>query len=506
MNFKLLIITTVVLIHTSVISGQDYRGEEGKRVVAASEFWLGNLPQDSSADAEAYQYSRSVAKTPRLTSNDFWNQESKLPAESADNTDEKKKEAASKSDEKKADEKKDDKKKDEKKKKEWYEKISLRGYVQFRYNYPTFTQAGSAARQHAGDGSVSSRQEFFIRRARLIFFGDIGEHLYLYVQPDLASTPNASVDQIQFAQIRDCYADVYMDKGKVHRLRVGQSKIPYGWENLQSSQNRLSLDRNDAFNSAARNERDTGVFYYWTPKWAQDFFKDVNDQGLKGSGNYGIFGLGAYNGQGGSLREQNDSLHLISRLTIPFCTMWDNRWEVGMQGYSGDYVVLGERISPLGVGAAAVPLGTRDTGGAQGHLDQRVGWSVIRYPQPFGLQAEYTIGKTPQLNAAQTEIEMGSLHGGYWMAYYRYKSPCHGEFWPFVRYQYYRGGYRSAANSPFSEIDEWNFGTEWQIQKEFELVTEYVITDRTNLQASSSGESYRQYQGHLLRFQFQWNF
>ena len=58
---------------------------------------------------------------------------------------------------------------------------------------------------------------------------------------------------------------------------------------MQSSSNRLSLDRNDAFNSAARNERDLGVFYYWTPKSAQDFFKYTVDEGLKGSGNYGLF-------------------------------------------------------------------------------------------------------------------------------------------------------------------------------------------------------------------------
>jgi phosphate-selective porin len=35
---------------------------------------------------------------------------------------------------------------------------------------------------------------------------------------------------------------------KKFRLRVGQSKVPFGFENLQSSQNRLTLDRNDALN------------------------------------------------------------------------------------------------------------------------------------------------------------------------------------------------------------------------------------------------------------------
>jgi hypothetical protein len=52
------------------------------------------------------------------------------------------------------------------------------------------------------------------------------------------------------------------DAKKEFRVRVGQSKVPYGFENL-SSQNRLTLDRNDALNSAVANERDLGAFFYW---------------------------------------------------------------------------------------------------------------------------------------------------------------------------------------------------------------------------------------------------
>jgi hypothetical protein len=43
---------------------------------------------------------------------------------------------------------------------------------------------------------------------------------------------------------------------KEFRVRVGQSKVLFGFENMQSSQNRLTLDRNDALNSAVANERD----------------------------------------------------------------------------------------------------------------------------------------------------------------------------------------------------------------------------------------------------------
>ncbi len=406
---------------------------------------------------------------------------------------------------KKEEPKKEEPKKEEKKK-EWFEKISLRGYAQFRYNYPTHLEEGSAPRDHAGDSSISEDSEFLVRRARLIFYGDITEHLYIYFQPDFASTPDGSTNNIHFAQIRDWYGDIHVDTDKVHRFRVGQSKIPYGWENMQSSSNRLTLDRADSFNSAARNERDLGVFYYWTPKWAQDTFEFISDEGLKGSGNYGVFGFGAYNGQGGSLRELNDELHLISRLTLPITFANGQIFEAGIQGYTGRYVVNGAAISPNGIGPAVIPLGTRDRDfGREGLTDKRLGWSFILYPQPLGLQAEYTVGEGPELNAAQTRVESGALHGGYAQIFYRYKTDCIGELWPFVKWQEYDGGYKSAVNAPSVNIQEWNLGFEWQMRKEMELTTEYLITDRTNLRALSTGRSYRQFEGDILRFQFQVN-
>jgi hypothetical protein len=391
---------------------------------------------------------------------------------------------------------------------QWYDKIQLRGYAQFRYNHVTHFDPGSAPAQHASDSSIEENNEFLIRRARLIFYGDITDHLYVYVQPDFAANTDGSTDNIHFAQLRDWYGDVYLDEEKVHRFRVGQSKIPYGWENLQSSQNRLPLDRGDSFNSAARNERDLGVFYYWTPEGAQDLFKYIQDENLKGSGNYGVFGFGAYNGQGGSLRELNDELHLISRLAIPY--QFDNGQiiESGIQGYTGRYVVGSAAIAPLGVGPAAVPTGTRNqpAGADEGILDQRLGVNFVHYPQPLGVYAEWTVGRGPELNAEQTAVERASLQGGQVQLYYRYVSQCNGEFWPFMRWQHYRGGYKSAANAPAAEIDEWSLGLEWQIRKEMEFVTEYLITDRTNTRAFSTGESYNQFVGDVLRFQFQLNF
>ncbi len=233
------------------------------------------------------------------------------------------------------------------KKKGWFEKYTINGYTQLRIN-ETIDNRGPAPPQHNGDSSIGDNQSFLLRRARMVLSGDVNDHLSVYLQPDFAASVPGSADSNHFVQLRDWYADIYLDTDRVHRIRAGQSKVPYGWENMQSSRNRLPLDRNDALNSATRNERDLGVFYYWTPEPAQDFFEKVMDEGLKGSGNYGVFGLGFYNGQGGSFREQNDNLHFISRLTIPYTFENGQMMEVGIQGYTGQYVVLTSAISPRG--------------------------------------------------------------------------------------------------------------------------------------------------------------
>lgn len=394
---------------------------------------------------------------------------------------------------------------DAKKPKKWFDNVSIRGYAQFRYNYVTTVDDISAAPQHVGDSSIGINQEFLIRRARVIFTCQPNEHVRLYLQPDFASTPDAQVNNIYFAQIRDWYADLNVDKKAVHRFRVGQSKVPYGWENLQSSQNRLYLDRNDAFNSAVRNERDLGVFYYWTPVWATDLFKRLVDDGLKGSGNYGLFGAGVYNGQGGSLRELNDELHTVVRFTYPWCLSNGQIMEAGIQGYTGRYVVTGSAIQrPDGVDAT--PAGTGNAAGAQGHTDKRIGATYVIYPQPWGFQTEWTVGKGPALNEAYTAIEDRSLYGGYVMGCYKWDTACHGTIFPFVRYQEFTGGYKNQNNAPYSHIREWNIGTEWQFNKWAELVTEYCITDRTNTTASTAFTPYSQFDGQVLRFQVQAGF
>jgi hypothetical protein len=401
--------------------------------------------------------------------------------------------------------KKEDKKPEPKKEKKWFEKYTINGYVQFRINENLSTEEGSASPQHVGDGSVGQNKNFFIRRARAVLSGDVTDHISIYFQPDFASSVPGSTDSDSYVQLRDLYTDLHFDTTKVYRIRLGQSKVPYGWENMQSSRNRLPLDRNDALNSAVRNERDLGAFFYWTPEYAQEFFEYVVDEGLKGSGNFGVFGLGVYNGQGGSLQEQNDNLHVVSRLTLPMTFNDGQMMELAVQGYTGKYDVLASNISPLGIGPAVRPLGTLEAGNVEGIRDERIAGTIVYYPQPFGFQSEWTVGRGPGLNDAQTEVIERALYGGYAMIMSRHVTDCYGEFLPFARYNYYKGGYKTQRNAPYSHITEWEMGVEWQISKYLEFVGMYTMTDRTNTSARSNANqlSYAQYVGDLLRFQVQ---
>ncbi len=161
----------------------------------------------------------------------------------------------------------------------WYERLSLRGYTQFRGS--EVTSESGAVLEVPADRSVNPNESFALRRGRVVLSGDVAEHLSLYAQTDF----NGSTGTGDFAlQMRDLYGDVWLDKNKTFRVRLGQSKVPYGWVNLQSSQNRAPLERPDAINSAAEGERDLGATVMWASTTARQRFRDLVAQGLKGIG------------------------------------------------------------------------------------------------------------------------------------------------------------------------------------------------------------------------------
>ncbi|WP_457796199.1 porin [Methylocystis sp. S23] len=448
--------------------------------------------------------------------------------------------------------------------KHWYEKISLRGYTQMRYNdIINGNMWNDVYSPH--DRSVGARRNFLLRRTRLIFSGDVSSHLYLYVQMDLASAPSGTFSpsytagtnptfafynpQIgiygnsagYFAQMRDAYADISIDDKKEFRFRVGQSKIPYGFENMQSSQNRLALDRADAINSCCKDERDLGIFFYYTPEHVRHLLRDLVRNNLKGTGDYGMFALGIYNGQGANRIELNNGVHIVSRFTYPYVFENGQIVEASIQGYTGRYVPTTSSITPslgmatgwagfrpVGYPGAGVPfinapgyfdivrnltLGTYPAlnaysyscaNGCQGVKDDRVAITGVIYPQPFGLKAEWNWGRGPALDPTQTYIRSAGLNGGYVEATYKYDDTLYGlgTFFPFVKWQYFNGGWKVETNAPYARVHELDVGVEWQPLPEVEVTAVYTKMNRTNTGAAP----YRQFSADLLRMQLQWNY
>jgi uncharacterized protein YbdZ (MbtH family) len=413
----------------------------------------------------------------------------------------------------------------------WFNKINIRGYTQFRYNQPFSGDSGHGDPElrSVGDGSIKDNSNFSLRRVRLVFSGDINDYLYIYIQPDFAS--NVSDSQQHFAQLRDAYADISFDKKHEYRIRPGQSKVPYGWENLQSSQNRIALDRDDALNSAVPSERDLGIFAYWTPEHVQKRWKDLSKKGLKTSGDYGIVGAGIYNGQGLNRAEANDDLYGVGHTTYPI--------ELNFLGYpfTGQVLeigadVMGGYFNPTvsnltlfqkdsrgrNIQVSATDLNNSLAANGGKMKEERVAVHAILFPQPFGLQAEWNWGKGPTLNVEglqyttgtganrttfiRGEIKRENIGGGYVQAMYKIDNVFRpdGVMFPYVKWQTFRGAWKGAANNPNTMVDEVEAGVEYQIMKALEITLAYSHMDRTNV--SNLGQA----SGDLGRVQLQWNY
>lgn len=381
--------------------------------------------------------------------------------------------------------------------KAWYEKLRLRGYTQLRVNQivtgDADAPAGVSRLRSIHDSGVNGDSNFTFRRMRLILQGDISDHVSLYFQPDFAAAvSNQSVGERRegTVSLRDMYADVFPFDDKAFRVRLGQSKVPYGWENMQSSSNRLALDRTDGINTAAAGERDLGIVAYYTPPRVQAIWDRLTADGQKLFGNYGAFGVGAFNGQGLNRTETDDNLMLVGLATWPF--------ELGGVGLHGQVLEIGgsvmrNRIRPEVRTGGVSPVAFKDN---------RVNIHAILYPQPFGLQAEWNWGTGPEFIPATGQIEERPLNGGYVQAMAKIDRSPIGPFYPFARWQYYRGGFKAAVNAPRLETEELELGLEFQLDPALEITTTYGFAKRKEADERRLGQA----EGQILRIQAQWNY
>ena len=267
----------------------------------------------------------------------------------------------------------------------WYDRLSISGYAQFRYN--RLLETNDRLKCPTCDRSIGDNGGFFLRRARISISAQVSDRVSVSIQPDFTTEVGGRENTLV---LRHYYADIYLDSAKTFRARVGQSEVPTGFEAVQSSARRAPFDRADAMESSAPGEQDLGVFFFWTPADARRRIREVASPELKGTGDYGVVAVGVYNGQGGNRAEMNDAPHVIARVAYPF-RVGSRYLEANGYAYGGTYTIAPSQR------AAGV-------GGADDFTDQRVGASLVLFPQPFGAQAEWTTGRGPEYDAPSNAI------------------------------------------------------------------------------------------------------
>ena len=366
----------------------------------------------------------------------------------------------------------------------WYDRLSFRGYAQFRYN--RLLETNELLKCPTCDRSIGQNGGFFLRRARLAITAQVNDRISVSIQPDFASELGGRENALV---LRHYYADIYLDDAHSLRARVGQSEVPTGFEAIQSSSRRAPLDRADAMESAAPGEQDLGIFMYWTPRAAKQRFRDLATVRLKGTGDYGVVSLGVYNGQGGNRAEMNDTPHVVARLAYPF--------RIGHQYVEANAYAFG--------GTYTIPSPQRGSGvgGEDDFDDQRVGGSFIVYPQPLGLQAEWSTGRGPRYDAATNSITEQPIRGGYALVSYEWRGAGARGVVAYTRAQYFHGAFKTDPDARSSDVHEYEPGLEWNIDDGFELTAAYAISDR-NYRDSATPNNHQQ--GRFLRLQAQFSF
>ncbi len=376
--------------------------------------------------------------------------------------------------------------------KKWYDKMRFSGYAQFRYN--RLLESNPNLRCDQCDRSWGENNSFSFRRARLIYQGQVHPRVFAYIQFDYASSIRIRSDKSEnnhYLQVRDAYFDLGLDDKNEFRIRFGQSKVPYGFENMQSSSNRLPLDRSDALNSAVPNERDFGAFFMWAPEEIRKLQRDtLATNGNKGMGDYGVFTIGVYNGQTANKPELNNQVHAVAKLSYPF-RIANQIIEPGVMAYSGRFVISPDNISS-GVGI------TNDNE----FDDERLAFGMMIQPKPLGILAEYTIGKGPEYNSTLDSIMNQNLKGEFVTISYR-KEIKGQVFQPYLRIQNYDGGKKMERDARSYEVNEWEAGIEWIPVRNFELTAAFLQSKRQY--SDKSTPNYNE-SGHLLRIQCQFNY
>ncbi len=377
----------------------------------------------------------------------------------------------------------------------WYERIRVNGYMQMRYAFGPSTNKFDIP---LGDRrATTSPNQFYFRRIRMVFQGQVSDRMSFYFQPALEGDGQNLFNN----EIIDAFADYHLTKDKVFRLRFGLHRVPNAFDTYRSSSQRQELDRHESVQTGAPGERDLGLALYWTPKEDQHRYAQLA-QYHNGPGDYGSIGIMVYNGQTRNRPEQNADKHVGVKVSHPFELPNGRLLEAGMFAFRGQFVVTGTGPITSPTAASRCPNQLRGSDGCQ-MRDERLTWYVFTPPQPWGILAEYTLGRGPKRNA-QGILEETHLNGGYVQLYYTWRYSDIAMLTPYIRYGEYHGGIKTIRGAD-GESRTWNFGLVWEPDTHWRFVTELMLKEGLNT-TLVAGKPQADFNGSLIRFQAQWFF
>jgi hypothetical protein len=86
----------------------------------------------------------------------------------------------------------------------WYDRLTFRGYAQFRYN--RLLETHEQLKCSTCDRSIGENGGFFLRRARFAITGEVNHHITVSIQPDLSSEVGGKENTLV---LRQYFADIY---------------------------------------------------------------------------------------------------------------------------------------------------------------------------------------------------------------------------------------------------------------------------------------------------------
>jgi hypothetical protein len=382
----------------------------------------------------------------------------------------------------------------------WYEHLTINGYVQTRYAMSSDPMMDIPL----GDKQATkSPQSLYIRRIRLPISGDVSDRLSFYLQPafegDGYNTGN-SVDVV------DAYGDFHLTTDKRNRIRFGIQRVANSFDTYRSSSQRQELDRHESVQSGAVGERDLGVSYMWTSEIAQQRY-EILKRYYNGPGDYGNFGIILYNGQGRNKPELNANKHLGIRVGHPFELPTGRFIETGIHAYTGKFVV--PYSNAFRCGAEKSVYGSDQGSKGCETIDERATIYVWTPAQPWGILAEYSIGRGPKRDE-QGYLHSDSLRGFYAQPYYKWVYSSEGSVTVYTRYGEYSGGIKS-INGMDGTTKTFNLGIVWE-PTSWRFVIEYMHKDGLNTFQTQPGvaitntDPQTAFSSELIRLQAQWFF